>query len=261
MIARSGDQPEEEVFVVFLKRPQSARRDVCLSVFLDLSNGSRREVGTTTENSVLETLVGFVVIEFWKLDPQQTSQPQWDFTRQEFGLALTRENHGNQPKGRRIDMHVDRQADLPIVPGSEAVRTNEDGTNAALVESLSNRLVKLIAGSHFAIIKPDLQAIGFQSLSQLTNSILVLAVVGEKDVVLTVIDVRVGHIHSQSRVRLGTFEKLMPHEPPRASVRFPQEPWASAQRLIVKSETYFSNRAYSFVIAPFSQMLQTFEGI
>ena len=44
------------------------------------------------------------------------------------------------------------------------------------------------------------------------------------------------------------FEKLLPHQPPRASVRFPQEPWASALRLIVTSDTYFSNgpKMFSF---------------
>jgi len=42
----------------------------------------------------------------------------------------------------------------------------------------------------------------------------------------------------------GTFEELLPHQPPRASVRFPHEPWASAQRLIGKSDTDFPNGAY-----------------
>ncbi len=40
---------------------------------------------------------------------------------------------------------------------------------------------------------------------------------------------------------LGTFEKQMSHQPPRASVRFFQKSWASAQRLIPKCDSYFSN--------------------
>ncbi len=39
---------------------------------------------------------------------------------------------------------------------------------------------------------------------------------------------------------LGTFEKQMSHQPPRG-VRFFQKPWASAQRLIPKCDSYFSN--------------------
>ncbi len=38
----------------------------------------------------------------------------------------------------------------------------------------------------------------------------------------------------------------MTHQPPRASVRLFQKPWASALRLIPKCDSYFSNAPYSW---------------